>query len=379
MTRTIYKEPVTKAQKIGLDFAVRVANPDPALKIYANRIITELQRKQHQRRPLNEELNFVVNLVNIDEPLVYSRKRPEEFVVSFAMLKRPTADIRAACYQGLVKTLSNLFFGLLPAAGGGPPEVYYVTPEVGSVHFPFDPVRVARCMDPIIHAQLVLRNKLQTNLPDSKHIRVPEVDQLIRYGKKLDQLGLLPAPFPIKNLLSPDMIREIYDLYRIKGLSYGNLSVRGSLPGIEGTTFWMTARGVNKGKLQGVGKDILMVTGYDEESGRMLVSVPPDHDPSVRVSVDAIEHYIIYRSFPRVGAIVHVHAWMDDVLCTMQNYPCGSRQLADEVVRLLHQTDNPSQAAIGLKNHGLTITGHSLEDIFERIEGRLYTEVPMFE
>ena len=37
----------------------------------------------------------------------------------------------------------------------------------------------------------------------------------------------------------------------------------------------------------------------------------------------------------------------------------------------------PERAVIGLKNHGLTITGTSLEDIFERIEGRILRQVPM--
>jgi hypothetical protein len=47
-------------------------------------------------------------------------------------------------------------------------------------------------------------------------------------------------------------------------------------------------------------------------------------------------------------------------------------------VNLLARTEDPPQSAIGLKNHGLTITGHSLDEIFERIRGKLLTEVPMF-
>ena len=51
---------------------------------------------------------------------------------------------------------------------------------------------------------------------------------------------------------------------------------------------------------------------------------------------------------------------------------------AEEVVDLLKKTDNPGSAVVGLKNHGLTITGKNLDDIFERITGKLKTEVPMF-
>jgi ribulose-5-phosphate 4-epimerase/fuculose-1-phosphate aldolase len=69
---------------------------------------------------------------------------------------------------------------------------------------------------------------------------------------------------------------------------------------------------------------------------------------------------------------------MDGVLCTRQNYPCGTQELAEEVLNLFLQTDNPAQTAVGLKNHGLTITGPSLDEIFKRIRGKLLTQVPMF-
>jgi len=47
------------------------------------------------------------------------------------------------------------------------------------------------------------------------------------------------------------------------------------------------------------------------------------------------------------------------------------------VAEKVRQAPDPSRAVVGLKNHGLTITGPSLEDIFERIEGRLLRQVPM--
>jgi hypothetical protein len=52
--------------------------------------------------------------------------------------------------------------------------------------------------------------------------------------------------------------------------------------------------------------------------------------------------------------------------------------LPEEVTSLLAQSDTPERAVIGLKNHGLTITGPSLSDIFDRVRGRLLVEVPMF-
>jgi len=72
-----------------------------------------------------------------------------------------------------------------------------------------------------------------------------------------------------------------------------------------------------------------------------------------------------------------VHAWMDGVPQTEINYPCGTYELAKAVAEKVREAPDPTRAVVGLKNHGLTITGRSLDDIFERIEGRILPQVPM--
>ena len=86
----------------------------------------------------------------------------------------------------------------------------------------------------------------------------------------------------------------------------------------------MSASGVDKSRLETIGRDILLVKGYDAERNGMIVSHPPGVEPR-RVSVDAIEHWMIYREHPRVGAILHVHGWMEGIPSTDFNYPCGTR------------------------------------------------------
>jgi ribulose-5-phosphate 4-epimerase/fuculose-1-phosphate aldolase len=108
----------------------------------------------------------------------------------------------------------------------------------------------------------------------------------------------------------------------------------------------------------------------------MVLSVPPDVEPN-RVSVDAIEHWMIYREHPEVGAIVHVHAWIDGTAATEINYPCGTLELAEAVADLVRAAPDASRAVVGLRNHGLTITGPDLNEIFERIDGRIVRHVPM--
>jgi ribulose-5-phosphate 4-epimerase/fuculose-1-phosphate aldolase len=86
---------------------------------------------------------------------------------------------------------------------------------------------------------------------------------------------------------------------------------------------------------------------------------------------------MIYTEHPQVGAIVHVHAWMEGVRSTLVNYPCGTLQLAQAVADLVRQAPDPGRAVVGLKNHGLTITGPNLRDIFDRLERGFIRQVPM--
>jgi Class II Aldolase and Adducin N-terminal domain len=148
------------------------------------------------------------------------------------------------------------------------------------------------------------------------------------------------------------------------------------VPDPAGPIFWMSASGVDKADLRVVGEHILLVRGYDADRDLMVLSVPPNVRPR-RVSVDAIEHWMIYREHPDVGAIVHVHGWIDGTESTDVNYPCGTVQLASAVAGLVRAAPDPSRAVVGLRNHGLTITGPDLDEIFERVRGRVVPRVPM--
>ncbi len=366
-----------------MKFAVVGNGSDPVRDSVATAIVKELKRRGHQRTQATNGVKFVLNLTDVESPKPFHRRSQKVFVVSLATLHRRADDVRSVSYHALVRSFSNLMLCVASPNGGSgegdaAPEIYFTTPEVGFYHYPFDAGRTCDSMLPIVGSRLVIRNRISTDLPEAYWGTTPIVEAIKHHGRQLDRLGVLPSPFPLGEVLSQNDIDHVYRIFGVKGVSYGNLSAREEIPELGDATFWMTARGVDKAQLVGVGTDVMLVTGYDEATGEILVSVPPEHCRKARVSVDAVEHELIYRTFPRVGAIVHVHAWMDGVPCTRQNYPCGTRDLAEEVVRLLAEAPNPERAILGLKNHGLTITGPSLQDIFARTHGRLRTEVPMF-
>lgn len=286
-------------------------------------------------------------------------------------------NLLAQYYPYLIRSLSNI---LVVVAGH--PDLYITTLERGI--FPVRPINnstsdwTTKCyrelvfrLKPLMQSHLIINNHFSPDLPESLWKGTSETTSLIKAGVVLEQWDLLPTPFPIDQLLPAEDFQHLRRLFGIGGLSYGNLSVRH-----DDSSFWMSASGVNKAKMQDIGRDILLVTDYDVQREGMLLSVPSHVTPR-RASVDAIEHWKIYRSHPEVGAIIHIHAWMENIPATEINYPCGSIELAEAVSHHVNQAPDPARWVVGLKNHGLTITGKSLDDILQRVDGHVLRQVPM--
>lgn len=321
-------------------------------------------------------VRLVLNFIKTRSPRPFRRRSKATFVVSVAETDRRPDDVLREGYPLLVRALSNLLVYIVQSKQG--PQVHFVTLEQGCYNIPYDGDEdaffelVYERLAPLAASNLIIDNDFIPDLPEAFWRGDAVTEQIRQAGMRLNEMGLLPAPFPLEEIVSERELRHIKLLYGIGGLSYGNLSARAV--GIDG--FWMSASGVNKGDLKEIGRDILLIRGYDLERQSIRVSVPPDIRPR-RASVDAIEHALIYEEHPDVGAIVHIHAWMDGVKSTQVNYPCGTYELARAVSQLVREAPNPAEAVVGLRNHGLTITGPSLANIFQRIEGKVIPQVPM--
>ncbi len=330
--------------------------------------------------PRDVKLVLHATVPEIDRVL-YVRPDPSVFVAT--VVESPDgsrwADVESLkrdTYRVLVKTMSNVVVHRVGGDGEFGGKVHFMTPELGFRTRPDEGLarRIVDYVAPLAESKVVIRNRLDEDLPEELWQGDEIARSLMAHGRKLAEMNLLPQVFDIRSLLDERDLRLAMKIFGLKQLSYGNLSARR-----DAGTFWMTGRGVDKGNLREIGRDVFLVKGYDPETATILLSVPPGTDPTARVSVDAIEHYKIYRAVPEVGAIVHVHAWLPGVPATLQSWPCGTEQLADEVRDLVLAAPDPSRAVIGLRNHGLTITGRSLEEIFERIEGKLVQEIPPLE
>jgi len=343
---------------------------------FADGIRKKLEERGHSFRSDPNEAALVFNFADPEDARSFRRRAQAVYVVTVSPVAAPFGGPMEKGYPILVRTLSNLLIGLVDE-NESLPTSHFVTLEQGHYTVPgnLPPDEyfssVYDRVHPLASSQLVVNNLFEADLPEELWEGDAQTDAIKEAGRYLDTLNLLPTPFPMEKYLSSREQRHIKHLYGIGGLSYGNLSAR-----LDETRFWMSASGVDKSNLQDIGRDILLVKDYDPEIPAMVLSVPPHVEPR-RVSVDAIEHWMIYREHPEVGAILHVHAWMDGVPSTEVNFPCGSQELGTAVAAIVRQAPEPVEAVVGLKNHGLTIVGRSMEDIFHRVEGKLYQPVPM--
>ncbi|MBE3598293.1 MAG: class II aldolase/adducin family protein [Limnochordaceae bacterium] len=359
-----------------MNFAIVGERSSAVQQWLADGLRAELERRGnvYEETP-SRDVRLVLNFTDMEHPRPYRRRARATFVCSVVMGQEPPKDVLRAGYPVLIRSLSNLLLFAVPQ--DGKVDTHFVTLEQGYYTVPFDAdersyfARLYERLHPLASSNLVIDNVFEPDLPPELWEGDAAVDQIRRTSRRLGELDLLPAPFPIQEILPPEDFRHVQHLYGIGGLSYGNISARR-----DRHSFWMSASGVNKYKLEKVGQDILLVKGYDAEKNAIVLSVPPNVTPR-RVSVDAIEHWMIYTEHPQVGAILHVHAWMDGIKSTLVNFPCGTLELAQSVANLVREAPDPGRAVIGLRNHGLTITGPDLDEIFERIDGRLIRQVPM--
>jgi ribulose-5-phosphate 4-epimerase/fuculose-1-phosphate aldolase len=313
-----------------------------------------------------DEADFVLNMFDAVAPKAFRRKARGTYSAAFYELDEEPDDVLKASYPMLVRTLSNVVLLHVPGKG-----TWFTTMEQGTYKVSEDPNEIYERLAPLAKSKLVIDNEFRSDLEPELWDGDETTRELSEAGKRLDELDLLPAPFPVHEFLSERDLRHVMRLYQVGGLSYGNLSARK-----DETRFWMSASGVDKSQLETVGHDILLVTGYDEPNARIVLSVPPGIEPR-RVSVDAIEHWMIYQRHPDVGAILHVHAWMQGIPATDVNYPCGTQELAESVAELIDGEPDPTHAVIGLRNHGITATGESLTEVLDRITPKILRQVPM--
>lgn len=197
------------------------------------------------------DTNVVLHAVDADAPRPYGRRAAPTFVIAVAELPAPPDDLLRTGYPLLVRCLANLCVLVSDTPDGL--AVRFVTLEQGS--YGVGPglsddellARVFTRIEPLASSRLVIANEFVPDLPQHLWNGDEQTAEMLHAGRKLDALELLPAPFPIEDILGPRELRQVQLLYGIGGLSYGNVSTRyrgddiGGVPDSDGPVFWMSA------------------------------------------------------------------------------------------------------------------------------------------
>src|SRR4051812_17420216 len=205
--------------------------------------------------PPGPDVRVVLHPVDLHDPRPYRRRAAPTFVIAIARVDEPAADGLRTGYPVLVRALANLCVLVSDTPRGL--VVQFVTLEQGRYAIGPDLadadvfVEAFRRIEPLASSRLVIANRFVDDLPEALWGGDAQTATMLGAGRQLDALDLLPAPFPLEEILPPRDLRHVKLLYGIGGLSYGNVSARfrGDLPGVpdpDGPVFWMSASGGDK-------------------------------------------------------------------------------------------------------------------------------------
>ena len=263
----------------------------------------------------------MINVVDEADPKPFRRRSRGTFVVG--LYERESHSLPED-YPMLVRALANIALCYVPGEGA-----WFTTMERGHYGDSADAGRGGArrrgrpALLPLARSKLVIDNEFLTDLEPELWQGDEVTEEIIAAGKRMGDLDLLPSPFPIEDLLNERELRHVKRLYGIGGLSYGNLSQRKDARAVLDERERRRQVRARDARPRHPARLELRPRARADRA----VSVPPDVEPR-RVSVDAIEHWMIYQAHPGVGAILHVHAWMEDIVATDVNYPCGTEELA---------------------------------------------------
>lgn len=304
------------------------------------------------------------------DTLGIERRTYQDFVGIFFIAEAADNDAQRVVrsYEIGLRCMANLA-GYTELTGDGPQDysMTLITPERGHEVLEGSDDAADWLFDLLLQRSDVTyidENIVHTDLPEDLQQGTDVTRNMQEMARRLDDLNLVPSAVVLDGL-SDRAKRRFFKVLGQKQVSYGNMSARH-----DGDVFWMTGRGVDKAKLDVIGKDILLVSKFEPADREIHIQVPPGFEDS-RVSIDSSIHAAIYREFPEIGAMIHIHWFVDDIVYTDEHYPCGTIELCESTLDGLKQTDNPVRTILGLANHGIIVTGADLEDCWAQIEAKL--------
>jgi len=183
------------------------------------------------------------------------------------------------------------------------------------------------------------------------------------YVKFQCQWGKAPAP-DSTIVSSLNVWRDkMYDLGLIgaypDGIGYGNISER------IGTGDHFVISGTATGTLEKLDENhYTEVVAFDASKNSLTCCGP------IRASSESLTHGSLYREDPEIKGVIHIHHlgfWeklLGQVPTTLANVLYGTPAMAEEMVRLYHESDLPEKKIVVMGGHheGILTFGESLDE-----------------
>ncbi len=357
-----------------MDFAFHGTAWDLCMVRFDDALAAALEGAGNRRVQLsNRGARLVLAHVDPLEPKAYHRHDGSVVVVALLRQPRLPQDPEDFSRTWLLRSLANL--AIVVTGPEDAPEIYVRSPDrfVERIAAPaWSPRLFGQIVERLrlLDVHLVIDNIFDRDLDPELAQGGEALPAMRRAARRLAETGALASGPPAGDFLSHQDRRHLERLYQGSRMSYGNLSVRE-----DQQRFWMSTSGVDWMRMEVVGRDVELVKGYDAQNRALLVSVPPGVRPH-RVSADALTHHLIYRTHPGIGAIVHLHAWLEGVRPLVPDYARGSLERAQAVARLVQVSEDPVHAVVGIDRHGLIVAGEDLEEILTRLAGAHVVPVP---
>ena len=223
-----------------MDFSFAGHHDTEQFSWFADGLKTVMQGHGHAWVDDPDDASLVINFFPSDQPKPFRRRAQAVFLASVSALDsidRPIPD----AYPLLVRSLANLTMTLVEE-GDPDPHVHFITPEQGHYVVAGDSdrshyfERIYERIEPLATSRMVIDNIFNPDLPEELWNGDEITESIYRAGHHLGELDLLPAPFPMDELLSERDVRHLKRLFGIGGLSYGNVSAR-----LNENDFWMSA------------------------------------------------------------------------------------------------------------------------------------------
>ena len=160
-------------------------------------------------------------MFDAEQPKAFRRQSRGTYSASFYELDEVPDDVLKTSYPMLVRTLANVVVLHVPGQG-----VWFTTMERGTYEISDDPREVFERLAPLAKSKLVIDNEFVADLEPELWDGDEVTADIGAAGKRMQELDLLPAPFPVHEYLDERDLRHVMRLYQVGGLSYGNLSAR---------------------------------------------------------------------------------------------------------------------------------------------------------